>query len=91
MSVSSFRLITRVLCPTLVAMLLSVSANAQSPGKVFGDAEEFYERGRYEFAVKKTVEVLRMKDTHRKAQELLQRSWNAFLAQSMNAIRTAEA
>lgn len=77
----------------MLAAMLTCSATgvfAQGPGKVYGEAEGFYERGNYEMAVKKAVEVLRMKDTHRKAQELIQQAWNAFLNRTIGAIREAQ-
>lgn len=75
---------------TILAMCAVLFASAQGPGKVFNEAEEFYERGNYEMAVKKSVEVLRIKDSHRKAHELLQLAWNAFLSRATGAIREAQ-
>ncbi|MBK8498690.1 MAG: hypothetical protein IPL52_07700 [Flavobacteriales bacterium] len=72
------------------AFWTALSATAQGPAKVYGDAEEYYERGNYEMAVKKSVEVLRIKDTHRKAQELLQQAWNTFLTRATGAIRESQ-
>lgn len=74
----------------IIAVCATIVAPAQSAGKTFNDAEEFYQRGNYEMSVKKSVEVLRIKDTHRKAQELLQLSWNAFLAKATSVIREAQ-
>lgn len=75
---------------TAFAVCAVLCASAQGPAKVYGDAEEYYERGNYEMAVKKSVEVLRIKDTHRKAQELLQLGWNTFLTKAIGQIREAE-
>lgn len=78
---------------TLLAIMLFAHAllcDAQSAQQVFKEAEAHYKQASYDKAISRCVATLRVKDNHRKAQEYLQLSWDAFLKRAMNDIRTAE-